>query len=93
MRAGLSVLLWGLILAYMAALGLFVLGQFGLFGTPRDPLAGVFLVPLGLPWNRMIDAFPEAAWPWLAALAPLLNILLVALLRRGVSSANTENHR
>lgn len=92
MRAGLSVLLWGLILAYLAALGIFLLGQLGLFGTPKDPLAGVFLVPLGLPWNRMIDAFPEAAWPWLAALAPLLNVLLVALLRRGVASTNTENH-
>nr|WP_240989348.1 hypothetical protein [Salipiger mangrovisoli] len=77
-----GIALWGVILAYLAALAIFLLGQFGLFGIDRDPLAGAFLIPLGLPWNRMIDPFPEPLWPWLAALAPLLNILLVALLRR-----------
>ncbi|MCT4371520.1 hypothetical protein CLG85_014810 [Yangia mangrovi] len=85
MRALTGGLFWALVLAYVVALGAYLLGQFGLFGTPKDPLAGVFLIPLGLPWNRMIDVFPETSWPWLAALAPLLNILLVALLRRGLS--------
>ncbi len=46
---------------YVLALGLLTVGTSGLFGQPRDPLSGVFLIPLGLLWNRMIDAFPEAA--------------------------------
>jgi hypothetical protein len=38
-------------LLYVLALGLFVVGTFGLFGSPSGPLADVFLMPLGLPWN------------------------------------------
>ena len=30
-----------------------VIGFFGLFGSPRGPLAGVFLIPLGMPWILM----------------------------------------
>jgi hypothetical protein len=33
-------------------------------------------VPLGLPWNHMIDVFPEPFWPWLGAAAPLVNIAI-----------------
>ncbi|WP_353471766.1 hypothetical protein PVT71_10665 [Salipiger sp. H15] len=84
MRGMAGILLWGLILAYGAALAIFLLGQLGLFGVERDPLAGAYLIPLGLPWNRMIDGFAEPLWPWLAALAPLVNIALVALLRRAL---------
>lgn len=71
-----SIVLYGL------ALILFLVGTFGLFGAARDPLAGVFLVPLGLPWIRLVDAFPEPLWPWLGAAAPLLNIALLYALRR-----------
>lgn len=56
----------------------------GLFGFGQDPLAAVFLVPLGLPWNLLIDRLPlgEAAWPWLGAAAPLVNLLvLIAICR------------
>jgi hypothetical protein len=56
---------------------LFVIGTIGLFGSDSGPLAGVYLMPLGLPWNRMLDIFPEPAQPWLAAGAPLVNLLLV----------------
>lgn len=67
---------------YLAALVLFLIGTLGLFGQTRDPLSGVFLMPLGLPWNRFADFAPEPAWPWLAALAPLLNVgLLTAFCR------------
>ena len=48
-----------LALLYVAALGLWLVGTFGLFGQERDPLAGVFLVPLGWPWNRAVDMAPE----------------------------------
>jgi drug/metabolite transporter superfamily protein YnfA len=61
---------------YVVALLLFLVGNFGLFGSDSGPLAGVFLVPLGLPWNHMIDVFPEPFWPWLGAAAPLVNIAI-----------------
>lgn len=67
---------------YLVALAVLLIGTFGLFGQERDPLSGVFLVPLGLPWNLMLDAFPEASLPWLAALAPLLNIAILTWLCR-----------
>jgi len=37
----------------------------------------VFLLPLGLPWNRLIDGAPDVLRPWLAAAAPLLNLLMI----------------
>ena len=67
---------------YLAALALLLIGTFGWFGQPRDPLAGVFLMPLGLPWNRLFDDASEAVRPWLAAGAPLLNLLVLAALFR-----------
>lgn len=68
--------------AYALALVVFLIGELGLFGQDRDPLAGAFLVPLGLPWNRAIDSLPEASWPWLAAAAPLINLGILAALYR-----------
>ena len=53
-------LLWIWVALYLAALFLFVVGSFGLFGSDSGPLAGVFLVPLGLPWNGFVDLFPPA---------------------------------
>lgn len=73
-------LLFGL--AYLAALAILAIGNFGLFGQQRDPLSGIYLLPLGLPWNRMIDIFPEPLWPWLAAAAPGLNLLIIWALCR-----------
>jgi hypothetical protein len=54
-------------LLYLAALFLFFVGAFGWFGQERTPLAGVFLVPLGLPWNLWLDGLAETVRPWLAA--------------------------
>jgi hypothetical protein len=68
--------------AYVAALGLLAVGTFGLFGNERDPLAGVFLVPLGLPWNLMLDGAPESTRPWLAAGTPMLNVAILWLICR-----------
>jgi hypothetical protein len=69
-------------LLYLAALALFAIGALGLFGSPQGPLAGVFLVPLGLPWTLLIGGAPEVALPWLGALAPLVNLGLIAVLCR-----------
>ncbi len=79
---GCRIALGGFALLYLVALGFYAVGSFGLFGSPQGPLAGVFLVPLGLPWTLMIDGAPEAALPWLGALAPLVNLGLIAGLCR-----------
>lgn len=73
--------------AYLFALAILVIGTFGLFGQSPDPLSGVFLVPLGLPWNLMLDVFPEPLLPWLAAAAPLLNLAILFALCRRTSAA------
>lgn len=64
----------------MAAL--FAIGTFGLFGQEVDPLSGIFLLPLGLPWNRFLDGFDEALRPWLAAAAPLVNLIVLKIICR-----------
>jgi hypothetical protein len=77
------VLVWGFGLAYVAALLLLLVGTFGLFGSGRDPLAGVFLIPLGLPWILATGRLPDAIRPFVAALTPLINLaILVWLCRR-----------
>jgi hypothetical protein len=43
------------VILYAAASLLFLIGTFGWFGQDADPLAGVFLMPLGLPWNLLAD--------------------------------------
>lgn len=74
------IMLWGFGLAYAAALALFLIGTFGLFGSPQGPLAGVFLIPLGLPWNRLLEWAPDSVRPMLAAAAPLLNLAILRAL-------------
>ncbi len=68
------------LLLYGLALAALLVGTFGLFGTPEDPLSGVFVVLLGLPWSRLVDVAPEPAWPWLAALAPLVNLAILRMM-------------
>ena len=80
----------GFALLYVLALGLFVVGTFGLFGSPSGPLAGVFLMPLGLPWNQMLDVFPEPLGPMLVILAPALNLVILVLICRWGASKRSE---
>ena len=75
--------------AYLLALALLIVGTFGLFGQERSPLAGVFLAPLGLPWNLFLDPLPETLRPWLAALAPALNLLILRTICRAIGSAGS----
>ena len=63
--------------AYILALAALIVGTLGLFGQDRDPLSGVFLIPLGMPWNRLIELFPGVFWPWFAAAVPALNYLIL----------------
>jgi hypothetical protein len=62
---------------FAAAFVLFLIGTYGWFGSPQGPLAGVFLVPLGLPWNRWLDVLPSSLRPAAAVAAPALNLLLL----------------
>jgi len=76
------ILPWLFAAFYLAALMLLVVGTFGLFGSERGPLAGVFIVPLGIPWIWLIDLAPEKVWPWLAAAAPSLNLCILWIICR-----------
>ncbi|WP_324828269.1 hypothetical protein [Qipengyuania zhejiangensis] len=67
------------VLLYTLALLLLAIGTFGWFGQEPDPLSGVFLVPLGLPWNLLGDRLGLAG-PALAILAPAINAGLLFLL-------------
>ena len=69
---------------YGLALFAFFAGTVGLFGAEPDPLSGVYLIPLGLPWNLLTDYAPEALWPWLAAAAPVINLFIIVLACRFV---------
>ena len=64
---------------YIVALPLFAIGYFGLFGSEPTPPAGVFLVPLGLPWIYLLDSLPvpQSGMLWAGLLAPLINLLLL----------------
>lgn len=67
---------------YLVSLALLVVGWFGLFGSERDPLSGVFLVLLGMPWTPLLGGLPEPLLPWMAALAPAINLMLIGALCR-----------
>ena len=75
---------------YALALAILIIGAFGLFGQPRDPLSGVFVLPLGLPWTLWLGGAPESALPWLAALAPALNMALLWLLCRALARGGAD---
>ena len=64
------------------ALVVFLTGTFGLLGQEKDPLSGISPIPIGLPWILFIDHAPEEIWPWLTALAPMLNLGVLSVLCR-----------
>jgi len=66
---------------WAAALVLLAIGTFGWFGQERDPLSGVFLVPLGMPWNLLFEV-PEGARLLWGVLAPGVNLSILVLLCR-----------
>jgi hypothetical protein len=74
----------GFVILYLVALGLFVIGHFGLFGSPSGPLAGVFLVPLGAPWNFLWDSasMNDFGRFWLGILAPMVNLVIIVAICR-----------
>ncbi len=69
-------------LLYVVALFVLLTGTYGWFGQERDPLSGVFLLPLGLPWVLLSDLVSEQAKPWFTASAPLVNLFVLFFLCR-----------
>ncbi|MCT8158641.1 hypothetical protein [Pseudoruegeria sp. SHC-113] len=69
-------------LFYVAALFVFLVGTFGWFGQAQDPLSGVYLLPLGLPWVALGNMVPEGGKAFFAAAAPAINLSLLILLCR-----------
>lgn len=66
---------------YVIAAALLLLGTTGMFGVEKDPLSGVFLLPLGLPWNLLADR--AGLPPVLAGLfGPAVNLGLLIVLER-----------
>lgn len=90
MASVLKVIFWLFSVLYGIALFLFAVGAFGWFGQEKDPLAAVFLMPLGLPWNLMLDGAAESFRLWLGALAPLVNLVVIGGL---VRLLNQKRHR
>jgi len=76
-------------ITYVIALGLFLVGTLGLFGSPSGPLAGGFLIPLGMPWVFMLESVSDTLKPWLAALAPGLNLAVLWLICRWVNRSKS----
>lgn len=67
---------------YLLAVLLLIIGTFGLFGQEHDPLSGVFLIPLGVPWVYFFGSAPEELLPWLAVIAPSVNLGILVLICR-----------
>ena len=63
-------------LLYTLALIQLAIGTFGLFGQEQDPLSGVFLIPLGMPWVWLGDK-AGLTGPALAILAPAINAAIL----------------
>lgn len=76
------ILVWGFALLWALAVGLLVVGTYGLFGQPQDPLAGVFVVLLGAPWVQMLSTNLGLASPVVGVLAPGVNLLILVTLCR-----------
>lgn len=86
------VVFWVFLVLYALAMAVFVVGWFGLFGFSHDPLAGVFLIPLGLPWNFAGDLFPLAMQPYVSLAAPLITLEILRRLSKPKSrKAQTEH--
>jgi hypothetical protein len=64
-------------LLYLAALAYAGISATGWFDFAPAPLAGVFLVVLGLPWTLAAAWFPDPLQPLVAATAPLVTLILL----------------
>lgn len=70
------------LLIYLFALALSTISLIEPFGVLPRPLAGVLLIVLGFPWSIASAAawFPDDWQPVLAAVAPIINWLILGFL-------------
>jgi hypothetical protein len=74
---------WSFAAAYALALFLLAASTWGWLGAERDPLSGIFLIPLGMPWTLFIgsaggfDPFGGVSPAVLAMLAPAINLAIL----------------
>lgn len=86
MGRAIRILFWCFAALYVLALLLFIAGTFGLLGSPSGPLAGIFLIPLGMPWLLLIDRESATGASWLVAvLAPAVTLILLFIWQRYLS--------
>jgi len=69
----------GFLSLYLFAMALFLIGAFGLFGQERDPLSGVFLIPLEIPWIYLLDhlSVPDGSRIWIGILSPVIKLTCI----------------
>ena len=78
-----TAITWSVAAAYALALFLLAVGTWGWLGAERDPLSGIFLIPLGMPWTLFIgsvgkfDPFGGVSPAVLAMLAPAINLAIL----------------
>jgi hypothetical protein len=66
-------LFWIFATLFAIALFLMLVGTNGWFGQEPDPLSGIFLVPLGMPWNIIADRLGLAGVV-AGIVSPLINL-------------------
>lgn len=64
-------------LLYLGTLAFTGVAALGWFDFAPTPLAGVFLVVIGLPWTLAAAWFPDPLQPLVAAIAPLATLTLL----------------
>lgn len=75
-------LFWGFLALFLIALGIFFSNMMGWFGQTPDALAGIYLLPFGLPWNLIGINLPDP-FPLIVGLgAPLINLAILRWLWR-----------
>jgi len=66
---------------YLGALGVMIIGVYGLFGVQPGPLSAVYLLMLGAPWTGLmmplLESLGDTATIALLAVAPLINLAAI----------------
>ena len=86
-----KITIWVFGVLWAGAAFIFATGTFGWFGQPKDPLSGVFLLPLGFPWVLAIERVPETVRPLFAVLTPFLNLAILIVLCRRLNGINQRS--
>ena len=67
---------WLFLALYIFALFILFTGILGWFNQPQDPLSGIFLLPLGLPWVLIGDKIGLTSTA-LAIVSPAINLAIL----------------